>query len=118
MIVTLLSLAAYLLVSGFCGAWFWRAIRSAGGPVNTALVVTSATFGVLWPVLMPGVSIYRWVLSRGMMSARTAERGGPHLRYPDELHPGASGSGAPFTLGGVDGPPTGPVDGLHRPVLQ
>jgi hypothetical protein len=62
--VSLLSVAAYLVVGGFCGAWFWRVIRATGHPVNIALVLVSTAFGVLWPVMMPGVTIYRWMLPR------------------------------------------------------
>lgn len=62
--VSLLSVAAYLLVGGFCGGWFWRVIRAAGRPVTIALILVSAVFGVLWPIMMPGVALYRWMLPR------------------------------------------------------
>lgn len=60
--VSVLTVAAYLVVGGFCGAWFWRAIRATGHRVNIALILVSTVYGVLWPVMMPGVTIYRWML--------------------------------------------------------
>ncbi|MDZ7887639.1 MAG: hypothetical protein U5N53_34245 [Mycobacterium sp.] len=62
--ISALSVAAYLLVGGFCGAWFWRVIRSTGHRANLALIIVSAAFGLLWPVMMPGVAVYRWMLPR------------------------------------------------------
>ena len=56
--------AAYLLVGAFCAAWFWRIIRSTGHPADLALMLVSAIFGVLWPIMMPGVALYRWMLPR------------------------------------------------------
>lgn len=62
--ISALTVAAYLLVGGFSGAWFWRVIRSTGHRVNAALIVVSVVFGVLWPVMLPGVTVYRWLLPR------------------------------------------------------
>ena len=62
--ISALTVAAYLLVGGFCGAWFWRVIRSTGHRANVALIVVSLAFGALWPVMMPGVTVYRWMLRR------------------------------------------------------
>ncbi|MCF6387032.1 hypothetical protein L2K20_08600 [Mycobacterium sp. MBM] len=62
--ISTLTVAAYLMVGGCCGAWFWRIIRSTGHRVNAALIVVSVVFGVLWPVMLPGVTVYRWMLPR------------------------------------------------------
>lgn len=62
--ISALSVAAYLLVGGSCGVWFWRVIRSTGHRANLALIIVSAAFGLLWPVMMPGVTVYRWMLGR------------------------------------------------------
>lgn len=62
--VSLLSVAAYLLVGGFSGVWFWRLIRATGHSANIALILVSTVFGLLWPIMMPGVTIYRWMLPR------------------------------------------------------
>lgn len=62
MAISTLTVAAYLLVGGFAGAWFWRVIRRTGHRINTALVLVSVIFGVLWPVMLPGVTVYRWML--------------------------------------------------------
>ncbi|MGK2866734.1 MAG: hypothetical protein ACSLFA_08850 [Mycobacterium sp.] len=71
--VSPLSVAAYLLVGGFCGVWFWRLIRSAGHSANTALILVSTVFGLLWPIMMPGVTIYRWMLPRPVEARADAE---------------------------------------------
>ena len=62
--ISALTVAAYLMVGVMCGAWFWRVIRLTGHRVNLALVVVSAVFGGLWPVMMPGVTLYRFALGR------------------------------------------------------
>ena len=62
--ISALTVAAYLVVGGTCGAWFWRVIRSTGHRPDVALVIVSVTFGALWPVMMPGVTVYRWMLRR------------------------------------------------------
>lgn len=62
--ISALTVAAYLLVGGFSGAWFWRVIRSTGHRANLALIIVSAAFGLLWPAMMPGVTVYRWMLPR------------------------------------------------------
>ena len=59
-----LTVAAYLVVGLASGAWFWRVIRRSGHRVNLALVVLSIVFGGLWPIMMPGVTIYRYALGR------------------------------------------------------
>ena len=66
--ISALTVAAYLLVGGLCGVWFWRVIRSTGHRANVALVIVSAAFGALWPVMMPGVTVYRWMLRRPIES--------------------------------------------------
>ena len=58
------SVAAYLVVGALCAVWFWRTIRSTGHRVNAALIVSSTVFGMLWPIMMPGVTVYRWMLRR------------------------------------------------------
>jgi hypothetical protein len=75
---SLLSVAAYLLVGGFCGAWFWRLIREAGHRMNVALILVSTIFAVLWPVMMPGVVVYRWMMPRHAESRE--EAGAPASR--------------------------------------
>ncbi|AHC27908.1 MULTISPECIES: hypothetical protein [Mycobacteriaceae] len=62
--ISALTVAAYLVVGVASGAWFWRIIRLSGHRVNLALVVVSAVFGGLWPVMMPGVTLYRFALGR------------------------------------------------------
>lgn len=59
-----LTMAAYLLVGVLSGAWFWRTIRATGHPGNLALMSVSTVFGALWPIMMPGVTLYRWMLQR------------------------------------------------------
>ncbi|WP_395307452.1 hypothetical protein V4U86_18770 [Mycobacterium sp. AMU20-3851] len=59
-----LTVVAYLVVGAFCAAWFWRVIRTAGRPANFALILVSGVFGALWPVMVPGVTVYRWMLPR------------------------------------------------------
>ena len=34
--ISALTVAAYLMVGVFCGAWFWRVIRSTGHRANLA----------------------------------------------------------------------------------
>ena len=62
--ISALTVAAYLMVGGTCGVWFWRVIRSTGHRADAALVIVSAAFGALWPAMMPGVTVYRWMLRR------------------------------------------------------
>ncbi|TQK31337.1 hypothetical protein [Arthrobacter sp. SLBN-53] len=62
--ISALTVAAYLVVGVVSGAWFWRVIRLSGHRVNLALVLVSAVFGGLWPLMMPGVTLYRFALGR------------------------------------------------------
>lgn len=62
--ISALTVAAYLVVGVASGAWFWRVIRLSGHRVNLALVLVSAVFGGLWPIMMPGVTLYRYALAR------------------------------------------------------
>ncbi|MGW0157905.1 hypothetical protein ACWDUN_01165 [Mycobacterium sp. NPDC003323] len=62
--ISALTVTAYLLVGVLCAAWFWRVIRATGHRVNLALILASAVFGAFWPAMMPGVSLYRWMLRR------------------------------------------------------
>lgn len=62
--ISALTVAAYLVVGVASGAWLWRVIRLSGHRVNLALMVVSAVFGGLWPIMMPGVTLYRYALGR------------------------------------------------------
>lgn len=62
--ISALTVAAYLVVGVASGAWFWRVIRLSGHRVNLALMVVSAVFGGLWPIMVPGVTLYRYALGR------------------------------------------------------